>query len=35
VADAILEHLAATYFTHYAVFAYVSTVDVARPERYR
>lgn len=35
VADAILEHLAATYFEHYAVFAYVSTVSVARPDRYR
>lgn len=35
VADAILEHLAATYFEHYAVFAYVSRVGVARPERYR
>ncbi|CAG0981206.1 hypothetical protein MYXO_01865 [Myxococcaceae bacterium] len=35
VSDAILEHLASTYFEHYAVFAYVSTVFVARPDRYR
>lgn len=35
VADAILERLAASYFEHYAVFAYVSTVTVARPDRYR
>ena len=35
VADAILERLTAAYFEHYAVFAYVSTVAVARPERYR
>lgn len=34
VASAILDHLAAEYFPHYAVVAWVGTVHVARPERF-
>ncbi len=34
VADHILEHLAKTYFTDYAVVAYVENVDVVRGEKY-
>jgi nitrogen regulatory protein P-II 2 len=34
VADAILEHVAARYFEHYAVIAYMCSVDVVRGEKY-
>ncbi|CAN5785062.1 nitrogen regulatory protein P-II [soil metagenome] len=34
VADALLDHLAAHYFEHYAVVAYVGEVEVVRGERY-
>jgi len=34
VADRILDHLAAEYFEHYAVVAYVSVVEVVRGDRY-
>ena len=34
VAQAILDHLAATYFKHYAVFAYLCDATIARRERY-
>jgi nitrogen regulatory protein P-II 2 len=34
VADRLLEHLAAHYFEHYAVVAYVVDVEVVRGERY-
>jgi nitrogen regulatory protein P-II 2 len=34
VADALLDHLAANYFEHYAVVAYVGEVEVVRGERY-
>lgn len=34
VADALLEHLAAKYFEHYAVIAYAQDVDVVRGEKY-
>lgn len=34
IAEAILGHLAKTYFPHYAIFAYVSPVAVARLDRY-
>lgn len=35
VADRILEHVADTYFEHYAVVAYVQDVEVVRGEKYR
>lgn len=35
VADRILEHVAAEYFQHYAVVAYVQDVEVVRGEKYR
>jgi nitrogen regulatory protein P-II 2 len=35
VADRILAHVAETYFTDYEVIAYLSNVDVLRPEKYR
>jgi hypothetical protein len=34
VAGAILEHLSATYFEHYALIAYIDTVSVVRGEKY-
>ncbi|ACO46683.1 hypothetical protein DEDE109153_16075 [Deinococcus deserti] len=34
VAQALLEYLAATYFEHYAVIAYVQDVEVVRGEKY-
>lgn len=34
VADGLLTHLAANYFEHYAVVAYVVDVEVVRGERY-
>lgn len=34
VADAILDHLAARYFTDYAIVAYVSTIDVLRSRKF-
>jgi nitrogen regulatory protein PII len=34
VADRILERLAEAYFPHYAVIAYVETVEVVRGEKY-
>jgi nitrogen regulatory protein P-II 2 len=34
VAERIVGHLAETYFRHYAVVAYVQTVEVARAEKY-
>jgi hypothetical protein len=34
VADAIAEHVIATYAAHYAVAIYFSEVKVLRPERY-
>jgi nitrogen regulatory protein P-II 2 len=34
VADAILDHVAATYFEHYAVVAYIQDVEVARGDKY-
>jgi nitrogen regulatory protein PII len=34
VADAILEHVAQTYFSDYAIIAYVSEVHVVRGEKY-
>lgn len=34
VAQAILDHLAATYFKHYAVFAYLADATIARRDRY-
>jgi nitrogen regulatory protein P-II 2 len=34
VADALLDHLAANYFEHYAVVAYVVDVQVVRGDRY-
>jgi nitrogen regulatory protein PII len=34
VADRLLDHLAANYFEHYAVVAYVVEVEVVRGERY-
>ncbi len=34
VADAIAEHVIATYAEHYAVALYFSNVSVLRPERY-
>lgn len=34
VSDRMLEHLAAHYFEHYAVVAYVVDVEVVRGERY-
>lgn len=34
VADTILEHLARRFFPHYAVVAYVQTVEVVRGEKY-
>lgn len=34
VAEAILEHLAARYFTDYAIVAYVSTIDVLRSRKF-
>ncbi|MDP9348766.1 MAG: transcriptional regulator [Gemmatimonadota bacterium] len=35
VADRILEHVAGSYFEHYAVVAYVQDVQVVRGEKYR
>lgn len=34
VADRILEHVAGSYFQHYAVVAYVQEVEVVRGEKY-
>lgn len=34
VADKILEHLAANYFRHYAVIAYLENVEVVRGDKY-
>lgn len=34
VADAILAHVAANYFAHYAVIAWVEDVEVVRGEKY-
>jgi len=34
VADRILAHVAEHYFPHYAVIAYVATVEVVRGEKY-
>ena len=34
VADRILDHVQAEYFTHYSVIAYVSEVRVIRSEKY-
>jgi nitrogen regulatory protein P-II 2 len=34
VTDRILEHVAQTYFQHYAVIAYVSDVAVVRGDKY-
>jgi len=34
VAQAILDHLAVTYFEHYAVFAYLADATIARRDRY-
>ena len=34
VADRILTHLAERYFEHYAVIAFVETVEVMRGEKY-
>ncbi len=34
VADAIADHVIATYATHYAVALYFADVNVLRPERY-
>ncbi|CAN5810136.1 MAG: transcriptional regulator [Gemmatimonadetes bacterium] len=34
VADRLLDHLAANYFEHYAVVAYVVEVEVVRGDRY-
>jgi nitrogen regulatory protein P-II 2 len=34
VADRILEHVAGSYFEHYAVVAYVQDVQVVRREKY-
>lgn len=34
VADRVLEYLAATYFPHFAVIAYVEDVAVVRGEKY-
>ena len=34
VADAIAEHVIATYASHYAVALYFGSVQVLRPERY-
>jgi hypothetical protein len=33
-AERILEHLATQYFEHYAVVAYIETVNVVRREKY-
>jgi nitrogen regulatory protein P-II 2 len=34
VADAILDHLVAEYFDHFAIIAYVSEVEVVRGDKY-
>lgn len=34
VAERILAHLAAEYFDHFAVIAYLSDIDVARGDKY-
>jgi nitrogen regulatory protein P-II 2 len=34
VAERILDQVARTYFPHFAVVAYVTTVEVLRPEKY-
>lgn len=34
VADRIMEHVAATYFKHYAVIAYTETIEVVRGDKY-
>lgn len=34
VADAVLEHLAARYFEHYAIIAYMQDVKVVRGDKY-
>jgi nitrogen regulatory protein P-II 2 len=33
-AEALLQHIAQTYFEHYAVIAYTTDVDVVRGEKY-
>lgn len=35
IAEAILRHLAATYFPHFAVIAYMADVQVVRGEKFR
>ncbi len=35
LANTLLEHLHATYFTNYAIVAWLAEVRVARPEKYR
>ncbi len=35
VAESILQHLAATYFPHFAVIAYMTDVQVVRGEKFR
>ncbi len=34
LAKTILDHLAAAYFRHYAVFAYVADAMIARRDKY-
>ena len=34
LAQALIDHLAAAYFRHYAVFAYVVDAQIARREKY-
>jgi nitrogen regulatory protein PII len=34
VADSIMKHLSATYYANYAMIAYVSEVEVMRPEKF-
>jgi hypothetical protein len=34
LAQALLDHLAAAYFRHYAVFAYVADAAIARRDKY-
>jgi nitrogen regulatory protein P-II 2 len=34
LAQALLDHLAAAYFRHYAVFAYVADATIARRDKY-
>jgi len=34
LATTILDHLSASYFRHYAVFAYVADATIARRDKY-